>query len=86
MSLTAFALLGNPGNGVVAEFGVFLPHLPELFVVRRIQSRLYLLEVVEHEYRHPGFGRIADKCRRLSRRQIAASIGFDHLTRARHIP
>jgi hypothetical protein len=29
-------LLWNPGNGVVAEFGVLFAHLPELFVLRGV--------------------------------------------------
>ena len=31
-----FHLLWNPGNGVVAEFGVLFAHLPELFVLRGV--------------------------------------------------
>jgi hypothetical protein len=78
-------LLGNPGNGVVAEFGVLLAYLPELFVLGGVQPCLYLLEVVEHEYGHPGFRRFAHKCCRVSRRQVAAAIGFDHFASARGI-
>jgi hypothetical protein len=73
-------LLWNPGNGVVTVFGVLFAHFSELFVLGRVQECLYLLEIVEHEDGHPGFGRLAHICCRISRRQIAAPSGFDHIT------